>query len=148
MSQPMVASLVEEVDQAIERLDFERLHCEYWDPNEFLFIPQFLPRSVVEEHLVPQSQGVKGDLNRNYIPGHKKGGSVSYYTVMEKAPRFLDLYRSEAFIEFLSGLTRAKLSLCPENDPHSCAFYYYTEPGDQSGFTTTRPTTKVLAIPF
>ncbi len=101
MSQPMVASLVEEVDQAIERLDFERLHPEYWDQNEFLFIPQFLPRSVVEEHLVPQAQGVKSLLNRNYIPGHKKGGSVSYYTVMEKAPRFLDLYRSEAFIDFL-----------------------------------------------
>jgi len=29
-----------------------------------------------------------GELNRNYIPGHKKGGSVSYYRVMEKAPRF------------------------------------------------------------
>ena len=56
MSQPMVASLVEEVDQAIERLDFERLHREYWDQNEFLFIPQFLSRSVVEEHLVPQAQ--------------------------------------------------------------------------------------------
>ena len=29
---------------------------------------------------------------------------------------------------------RAKLSLCPENDPHSCALYYYTEPGDHIGF--------------
>ena len=124
MSQPMVGSLVEAVDQAIERLDFDRLSREYWDQNEFLVVPQFLPRSVVEESLVPQAQGVKSELNRNYIPGHKKGGSVSYYTVMEKAPRFLDLYRSEAFIEFLSRLVQAKLSLCPENDPHSCALYY------------------------
>jgi len=54
--------------------------------------------------------------------------------VMEKAPRFLDLYRSGAFLEFLSRLVRAKLSLCPENDPHSCALYYYTEPGDHIGF--------------
>jgi hypothetical protein len=29
---------------------------------------------------------------------------------------------------------QAKLSLCPENDPHSCALYYYTEPGDHIGF--------------
>ena len=104
MNQSMVSSFVEAVDQAIERLDFDRLSREYWDQNEFLFVPQFLPRSVVEEHLVPQAQGVKSELNRNYIPGHKKGGSVSYYTVMEKAPRFLDLYRSGAFLEFLSRL--------------------------------------------
>jgi hypothetical protein len=134
MNQSMVSSFVEAVDQAIERLDFDRVSREYWDQNEFLFVPQFLARSVVEEHLVPQAQGVKSELNRNYIPGHKKGGSVSYYTVMEKAPRFLDLYRSGAFLEFLSRLVQVKLSLCPENDPHSCALYYYTEPGDHIGF--------------
>src|SRR6476646_1907868 len=134
MNQSMVRSVGEAVDDAVKQLDFDRLSREYWDQNEFLVIPQFLARSVVEEHLVPQAQGVKSLLNRNYIPGHKKGGSVTYYTVMEKAPRFLDLYRSEAFIEFLSRLTRAKLSLCPENDPHSCALYYYTEPGDHIGF--------------
>src|SRR5437016_14131481 len=119
MNQSMVSSFVEAVDDAVKRLDFDRVSREYWDQNEFLFVPQFLSRSVVEEHLVPQAQGVKSELNRNYIPGHKKGGSVSYYTVMEKAPRFLDLYRSGAFLEFLSRLVRAKLSLCPENDPRS-----------------------------
>jgi hypothetical protein len=134
MSLSTVGSVVEAVDRAIERLDFDRLSRVYWDQNEFLFVPQFLPRSVVEEYLVPQAQGVKSGLNRNYIPGHKKGGSVSYYTVMEKAPRFLDLYRSEAFIEFLSRLVKAKISLCPENDPHACALYYYTEAGDHIGY--------------
>src|SRR6185436_2715800 len=134
MNQAMVGSLIETVDQAVKRLDLDRLSREYWDQNEFLFIPQFLSRSIVEEHLVPQAQGVKGELNRNYIPGHKKGGSVSYYTVMEKAQGFLDLYRSGAFIEFLSRLVRAKLSRCPESDPHACALYFYTEPGDHIGF--------------
>jgi hypothetical protein len=122
------------MDQAVSRLDFDRLHREYWEQNEFLFIPQFLDRALVEELLVPQAQGVKGELNRNYIPGHKKGGSVSYYTVMEKAPRFLELYRSSAFVDFLSRLSHVKLMLCPDSDPHSCALYYYTEPGDHIGF--------------
>ncbi|HEU4685780.1 MAG TPA: 2OG-Fe(II) oxygenase [Nitrospira sp.] len=126
--------VAESVDQAVARLDFDRLHREYWEQNEFLFIPQFLDRAFVEEVLVPQAQGVKGELNRNYIPGHKKGGSVSYYTVQEKAPRFLDLYRSAPFINFLSRLSHAKLMLCPDSDPHSCALYYYTEPGDHIGF--------------
>ncbi|MCG3777736.1 MAG: hypothetical protein JW388_0430 [Nitrospira sp.] len=127
-------SFIEVVDAAVRRLDVDLLASEYWSQNEFLFIPQFLPRLAVEEYLVPQAQGVKGELNRNYIPGHKKGGSVSYYTVMAKATRFFELYRSEVFIEFLSRLVQAKLSLCPENDPHSCALYYYTEPGDHIGF--------------
>jgi hypothetical protein len=99
MNQSMVGSVGEAVDDAVKQLDFDRLSREYWDQNEFLVIPQFLARSVVEEHLVPQAQGVKSELNRNFIPGHKKGGSVSYYTVIEKAPRFLDLYRSSAFID-------------------------------------------------
>src|SRR5690349_16108361 len=126
--------VMEAVDQAVAALDFARLRQEYWEQNEFLVIKQFLPRAFVEEVLVPQAQGVKGELNRNYIPGHKKGGSVSYYTVQEKAPRFLDLYRAESFREFLNRLVDAKLMFCPDNDPHSCALYYYTEPGDHIGF--------------
>ncbi len=78
MNQSMIGSFVDTVDEAVKQLDLDRVSREYWDQNEFLFIPQFLPRTVVEEHLVPQAQGVKGELNRYYIPGHNKGGSVSY----------------------------------------------------------------------
>ncbi|MDH4152524.1 MAG: 2OG-Fe(II) oxygenase [Nitrospira sp.] len=127
-------SLVEAIDQAVARLDFDRLHREYWEQNEFLVIKQFLPRTFVEEVFVPQAQAVKTELNRNYIPGHKKGGSVSYYTVQEKAPRFLELYRADSYRAFLDRLVHAKLMFCPDNDPHSCALYYYTEPGDHIGF--------------
>ncbi len=110
MSTEVLSTVAEATDQAVAKLDLDRLHRDYWDQNEFLFIPQFLPREFVEASLVPQAQGVKGQLNRNYIPGHKKGGSVSYYTVQEKAPLFLDLYRSPAFLTFLSRLTEAELS--------------------------------------
>lgn len=127
-------TVAEAVDRAVARLDFSRVHREYWEQNEFIVLPAFMDRATVEGLLVPQAQGVKGELNRNYIPGHKKGGSVSYYTVQEKAPRFLDLYRSPVFMEFLRRLTGADLMPCPDNDPHSCALYYYTEPGDHIGF--------------
>ena len=76
MASLTISSVTEAVEQAVARLDFDRLSGEYWEQNEFLFIPQFLTQLVVEEHLVPQAQGVKSELNRNYIPGHKKGGSV------------------------------------------------------------------------
>ncbi len=127
-------TISETVERAVAACDFERIKREYWDQNEFVFLKGFLPREAVEEHLVPQANRLKPELNRNYIPGHKKGGSVSYYTVREKAPAFMELYRSPAFLDFLSRLVGARLMLCPENDPHSCALYYYTEPGDHIGF--------------
>lgn len=134
MSIAASSGLSEAVEQAVAKLDVDQLHREYWEQNEFLFIPHFLPRAIVEELLVPPAQGVKKDLNRNYIPGHKKGGSVSYYTVQEKARVFLELYRSTQFLNLLNQLVEAKLMLCPDNDPHSCALYYYTEAGDHIGF--------------
>jgi hypothetical protein len=134
MSNTVIGGVAEAVSQAVEALDFEQVHRRYREQNEFLYLPGFLPRAVVEELLVPQAQSVKGDLNRNYIPGHKKGGSVSYYTVLEKAPQFLELYRSETLLTFLSKLTDATLMRCPDNDPHACALYYYSEAGDHIGF--------------
>lgn len=86
MSRAVAGTVAEAVDRAIAALDVERLQREYWDQNEFLYIKEFLPRDLVDSVLVPDAHAVKTDLNRNYIPGHKKGGSVSYYTVIEKAP--------------------------------------------------------------
>jgi hypothetical protein len=77
MSTALLMTVAEATAQAVGKLDVDRLHREYWDQNEFVVIPQFLPRDFVEATLVPQAQDVKGQLNRNYIPGHKKGGSVS-----------------------------------------------------------------------
>ena len=134
MAMTSTFSVVEAVDRAVAALDVERLQKEYWDQNEFLYIKEFLPRDLVETAFVSQALTLKADLNRNYIPGHKKGGSVSYYTVQEKAPQFMDLYRSSSFRNFLNRLTNVQLLLCPDNDPHSCALYYYTEPGDHIGY--------------
>ena len=126
--------LGEAIDRAVAELDFDLLHKKYWEQNEFLVLESFLPRTLVEEWLVPAVTRVKPDLNRNYIPGHKKGGSVSYYTVRGKAPEFLALYRSPTFMDLVSRLADVPVHLCPDSDPHSCALYYYTEPGDHIGF--------------
>jgi hypothetical protein len=47
---------------------------------------------------------------------------------------FLDLYRSPAFMEVISRLVGAMVMPCPDNDPHACALYFYTKPGDHIGF--------------
>jgi len=134
MIQTGTSIITEAVEQAVAALDFERVRKDYWAQNEFVVIERFIPQTIVAESLIPRVEHLKPQLNRNYIPGHKKGGSVSYYTVLEQAPEFLELYRSPAFIDFLSRLVGARLMLCPDNDPHSCALYFYTEPGDHIGF--------------
>ena len=126
--------LSEKVPHAIQALDFERTRRIYWEQNECVFLEQFLPPEVVEHHLLPDVEQLRAMVHRSYIPKHKKGGSVSYYTLAEKAPVFLDLYHSPAFIDFISRLVGSAVVPCPDGDPHACALYFYTEPGDHIGF--------------
>ncbi|MBI5672138.1 MAG: 2OG-Fe(II) oxygenase [Nitrospirae bacterium] len=119
--------------EAIERLDQPDIHRAYWDQNEFVLLEGLIPRSVIEACLLEIEQ-VEPDIHRNYVPGHKQGGSVSSYVIREKAPAMLALYRSSALRTFFSRLVDAPLMLCPEDDPHACALYYYTKPGDHIGF--------------
>ena len=126
--------LSEEISHAVQALDFERTYRTYWEQHECVFFEQFLPSAVVEHHLLPEVERLRAEVHRNYIPQHKQGGSVSSYTLAEKAPIFLDLYRSPAFIAFISRLVGAMVMPCPDNDSHACALYFYTEPGDHIGF--------------
>jgi hypothetical protein len=134
MSVASAMNLEQAVEQAVTALDVERIKKDYWEQNEFVVLKGFLPAAVVSDAFVPQAERLKPQLNRNYIPGHKKGGSVSYFTVREQAKEFLALYRSPAFLRFLTQLTNAPLQFCPEVDPHACALYYYTELGDHIGY--------------
>ncbi len=124
----------EGVKEAIETIDFDKTRRIYFEQNESVFLDQFLPADVVERYIHPEVEQLRSHIHRNYIPRHKKGGSVSYYTLLEKASVFLALYRCPEFIDFLSRLVNAQVRPCPENDPHACALYFYTEPGDHIGF--------------
>jgi hypothetical protein len=122
-----------EIARALAGLDLEAVKKTYWEQNEFLCLERWLPASIVER-MVAEVERVRPAVHRNYIPRHKKGGSVSYYTLVEQAPTILALYRAPAFIRFLTAMTGQPLQPCPDSDPHSCALYFYTEPGDHIGF--------------
>ncbi len=130
---PVVSTLTAEIDRAVAQLDFARLEREYWEQDEFLFIPQFLRPEAVAP-LLEDVRRLEPGLNRNYIPRHKKGGSVSHFAIAEDGPSLLEFYRSASFRQFLSRLVRADLKLCPDDDPHACALYFYTEAGDHMGY--------------
>jgi hypothetical protein len=126
-------AIAEEIDAALARLDPARLRREYRAQDEFLLVPEFLSDGAVGA-LVDDARGLEPGLNRSYVPRHKKGGSVSAFAIAEDGPALLALYRSERFRRFLSDLVGAPLQCCPEEDPHACALYFYTEPGDHMGY--------------
>jgi len=122
------------IQQGLQALEFERVHRQYWEQNECVVLRRFLPAEVLAYSLLPEAEQLRADVHRNYIPRHKKGGSVSYYTLIEKAPAVLTLYRHPALIDFLSRLVGGPIMPCLEDDPHACGLYFYTEPGDHIGF--------------
>ncbi len=129
----LVVGLEEELAETVTRADRRTIQRAYWQQNEFIHLEHFLPPSVFDP-LLTEVEVLESDINRNYVPGHKQGGSVSFYSIREKAPVMLALYRSSALRAFLDWLTDAELKLCPEDDPHACALYYYTRPGDHIGY--------------
>jgi len=133
VSESATTAVADEVERALAGLDFDHVKKTYWEQNEFVCLERWLPASIIEG-MVAEVERVRPAIHRNYIPRHKKGGSVSYYTLVEQAPTILALYRAPAFIRFLASLTGRPLQPCPESDPHACALYFYTEPGDHIGF--------------
>ena len=123
----------QELHHVIQSFDFSQLQQSYTSQGELLTVHNFLPQHVVDQ-LMEEVNDVRPQLNRNYIPTHKKGGSVSFYLLRKMAPTILALYRSPTFMNWLSRLAGVPLLLCPDDDPHACALYFYTEPGDHIGF--------------
>ena len=133
MTAAALASVAGDIARALATLDLDAVRASYRTQNEFIHLARVFPESVIAP-MVDEVDRVRGRLNRNYIPRHKKGGSVGYYTLREHAPAILTLYRSPIFLDFVRALTGAAAAPCPETDPHACALYYYTEPGDHIGF--------------
>jgi hypothetical protein len=117
----------------ISTLPTPQLRQDYDKQGAFLYLEDFLPRDYTER-LIAAVHDVLPAVNRNYLPGHKAGGSVSRHTLDKLAPFIADLYRSEALIEWLETLTGDKLQLSPEDDAHAYALYFYTRPGDHIGW--------------
>jgi hypothetical protein len=131
--QSSVDAVQDEVARVFRGLDVEALRATYWRQNEFLVLERVLPPGVTDVFAAEVNR-VRPAVHRNYIPRHKKGGSVSFYTLAAEAPAILGLYRHPAFLEFLARVTGQRAQPCPESDPHACALYFYTEPGDHIGF--------------
>ncbi len=114
-------------------LDGPSLRREFVRQGAFLYLPDFLPAEATAQ-LVSAVSVVEPAINRNYLPGHKQGGSVSRHTIDQIAPFIAQLYRAPALIRMLEQVAGEPLELSPPDDPHAYALYFYTKPGDHIGW--------------
>jgi hypothetical protein len=117
----------------LQGLDLPELRREFREQGAFLYLPQFLPAATTAE-LIAAVADVAPAIKRNYLPGHKQGGSVSRHAIDELAPGIAALYRSPALLTWLSAVAGEPLQVSPLDDPHAYALYFYTEPGDHIGW--------------
>ncbi|MBB3258547.1 alkylated DNA repair dioxygenase AlkB [Paraburkholderia bannensis] len=121
------------IGRALGGLDSARLRDEYVNQGSFLYLAEFLPAEATQK-LIDAANALMPEVNRNFIPGHKAGGSVSRHTIDRLQPYIAELYRSPKLIAWLEKITGDKLQLSPEDDPHAYALYYYTRAGDHIGW--------------
>jgi hypothetical protein len=129
----MAATDIDSLPARLASLDIQQLRARYGVQGSFLSVDEFLPPAITAA-LIQAVGSVEPSVNRNYLPGHKQGGSVSRHTIDSKAPMIAELYRSPALLQWLEQLIGEKLQLSPAEDPHAYALYFYTKPGDHIGW--------------
>ena len=119
--------------ERLASFDLPALRRDFAQQGNFLYIADFLPPDITAR-LIAAVDAVNASVNRNYLPGHKQGGSVSRHAIDELAPAIADLYRSAALMQWLQLLTGEPLQSSPAADPHAYALYFYTRAGDHIGW--------------
>ena len=88
------------------------LRRKYRDQGSFVFIPDFLPGELLAR-LCECVDRTEPATNRNYLPGHKQGGSVSRHTIDRLAPAIAELYESPRLTDWLARLAGEPLQRSP-----------------------------------
>ncbi len=130
---PSVTGTGSTIEEVLSRMNGERLRQRFVEQGSFLYLDEFLPPGHTQR-LVEAVDAARSSVNRNYLPGHKQGGSVSRHSLDRVAPFIASLYRSPALIHWLETLCGERLQPSPDDDAHAYALYFYTQGGDHIGW--------------
>lgn len=95
-------------------------------------IPDFLPEETFQA-LSKEIQSLAGGT-RSYLPGHKKGNTISYEELRASAPQVVAFYQSSEYQEILSNIIGTKIAPTPTHDNSSLSILVYEKPGDHIGW--------------
>ena len=122
-----------ELTTAVDALDRDALKFQFQDQDELIILDNFLPQLLLDCILTELDQ-LRPSIHRNFIPRHKKGGSLSRFKIDRISPTIPAVYHDLSLFSLIIELAGGELKECPLNDPHTYALYCYTEPGDHIGF--------------
>ncbi|HET7032348.1 MAG TPA: 2OG-Fe(II) oxygenase, partial [Casimicrobiaceae bacterium] len=94
------------IAERVSRQDVAALHKAYLDHGEFVVLENFLPREIMDRW-DDALAAIRPSIHRNFIPGHKKGGSVGYDTANALAPAITAVYHSKPLLGFLRRIAAA-----------------------------------------
>ncbi len=120
------------IEHFIDQHDIDQC-VRHYQPHKILIVENFMSSDYVINHYWPEIECCSQFVHRVKVAKFKKSGSVSRHVIQEHAPCLFDLYQSEVMKRFIEEIVGEPLCLCPQEDPHAIALYYYTEPGDHIG---------------
>ncbi|MBI1203705.1 MAG: hypothetical protein GC182_14480 [Rhodopseudomonas sp.] len=95
-------------------------------------VPNILPQPAFAA-LAAEIERFVG-TERNYVPTHKKGGTIAYETLRTRAPRVAAFYQSPALHRFISDIVGVEVGPTPLHDQSSLSVLFYERPGDHIGW--------------
>jgi len=95
-------------------------------------VAEFLPQPQFE--LIRREAEALARVERNYVPAHKKGGTIAYETLISTAPAIVSLYHSKTLQDFISRTVGVKVIPTPLHDQSSLSVLVYERPGDHIGW--------------
>jgi hypothetical protein len=100
--------------------------------DKIAVIPDFLPLTTF--HLLREQALGQRQTARSYVPGHKKGGTISYAELYTTAPEIIAFYQAPELHRLCSAIIGAPIVPMPVYDQVSCALLFYDQPHDHIGW--------------
>jgi hypothetical protein len=116
----------------VAKMPFTPRECPPSFAERIVALPDFLPAPLFEKLREAALRAKKTE--RSYLPGHKKGGTISYAELHELAPEIVAHFQSPALIAYCSSLVGEKLTPTPLHDQSACSLLFYEKPGDHIGW--------------
>jgi 2OG-Fe(II) oxygenase superfamily len=96
--------------------------------------------TIPDFHTPEHFEALRGEIvaldnvERSYVPTHKRGGTIAYETIIERAPKITCFYHSEVLQALVSRIVGVKVRPTPLNDQSSLSILVYDRPGDHIGW--------------
>ena len=122
-----------QIVKEINAIDLAMFKKKFLDQDEFIVIENLLTKFSLDA-ILEDLERLRPAIHRNFIPNHKKGGSVSRFEIDRLGTAIPLVYQDPSLFGLLNDLAGGDLQECPEDDPHTYALYCYTEKGDHIGY--------------